>query len=203
MNISRPLSRPATTAGSTIPPQLSGGPDDAVPILLVDDQPANLDARAHQTGADLVPHRAHARQAGRDSGLPGRRGRLPHQAAGPPDSARQDRGLHRAVPQAPRVVAHEPRAPAADCRATADERRAATLQRGARATCGRTDRGTGRISTPQGRVHRHAGARAAQPSVGVAHGHGGVAPQGERQRRCPIAAGRVRAADSAADPLDQ
>jgi len=44
MNISRPLSRPATTAGSTIPPQLSGGPDDAVPILLVDDQPANLDA---------------------------------------------------------------------------------------------------------------------------------------------------------------
>ena len=44
MNISRPLSRPASTAGSTIPPQLSGGPDDAVPILLVDDQPANLDA---------------------------------------------------------------------------------------------------------------------------------------------------------------
>src|SRR3954451_11390469 len=44
MNISRPLSRPVTTAGSTIPPQLSGGPDDAVPILLVDDQPANLDA---------------------------------------------------------------------------------------------------------------------------------------------------------------
>src|SRR3954466_10683614 len=44
MNISRPLSRPVTTSGSTIPPQLSGGPDDAVPILVVDDQPANLDA---------------------------------------------------------------------------------------------------------------------------------------------------------------
>src|SRR3954468_23574338 len=61
MNISRPLSRPATTSGSTIPPQLSGGPDDTVPILLVDDQPANLDAleaSLAQTGCRFVSARS-------------------------------------------------------------------------------------------------------------------------------------------------
>jgi len=44
MNMSQTPSRPATSdRGPVIPPLLPGG-DEAVPILLVDDQPANLDA---------------------------------------------------------------------------------------------------------------------------------------------------------------
>ena len=40
----RPPSTAATPSVPVIPPLLPGGSDDAVPILLVDDQPANLDA---------------------------------------------------------------------------------------------------------------------------------------------------------------
>jgi len=36
--------RAPTLSVPVIPPPLSGGSNDAVPILLVDDQPANLDA---------------------------------------------------------------------------------------------------------------------------------------------------------------
>jgi signal transduction histidine kinase len=52
-----PPPRTAPTSATPIPPLLPGGPEDAVPILLVDDQPANLDAleaSLAQTGCRFV-----------------------------------------------------------------------------------------------------------------------------------------------------
>lgn len=57
MPMSHSPSRPAAASGSTIPPLLGGGMDEAVPLLLVDDQPANLDAleaSLAQTGCRFV-----------------------------------------------------------------------------------------------------------------------------------------------------
>ena len=57
MNTSRMPSRPSPTSATPMPPPLPGGADDAVPILLVDDQPANLDAleaSLAQTGCRFV-----------------------------------------------------------------------------------------------------------------------------------------------------